>query len=82
MKQKIVVIYAIALLFLAFAAPKTNIVGHWKVTYGNGMKGSTIFNDDGSLEARFPDQHFNVGGHYKIDGNICLISDTSCGVNY
>ena len=72
----------VTLFILAFSPAKKSIVGHWKMSYGNGMTGKAQFNSDGTYEATFDGQDWKVGGTYKEDGGITMITDSVCGNGY
>ena len=82
MKKNQLLFALCAVLLTAFVVAAKNMVGRWKVSYGNGAKGYAVFKADGTVEATFTGQDFKVGGPYKVEGNTVSISDTSCGLNY
>jgi hypothetical protein len=79
-------LFAVAFLLIstvfAFMAFKETIVGKWKITYSSGNVTTIIFRSNGTVRAEIPAEHFIVEGKYKMQDNILLVTDTSCGNGY
>ena len=83
MKKLLLLLPLCSLLILfAFMPPKKRIVGHWTMSYGNGIKGKAVFRSDGTYEATFEGQQWKVGGQYKQEGDVSTITDSTCGFGY
>lgn len=75
-------LYAVIIIGAAFIIAAKTFVGHWRVAYGNGMKGNVVFRKDGTAEATFDGETWKVGGPYKVEGDKLSMADSSCGLTY
>lgn len=75
-------ICAAVIVGAAFVVADRTFVGHWRATYGNGMKGNVVLRKDGTAEATFDGETWKVGGPYKVEGDKFSIADSSCGLTY
>jgi hypothetical protein len=80
---KFALLFAVSGAFAFTLIPlKRSMVGHWRVAFGDGIKGNVVFRSNGTYEATFDGQTWKVGGQYKLDGDLSTITDSSCGFGY
>ena len=84
MKQIIKMTAAFLILIaFAFTPPKNNPVGHWRISYTNGMHDYVDFYKDGTFKNFTTDGKLIHHGNYKFNDNVMSINDKEgCGDTY
>lgn len=67
----------------AFTPQKHNPVGHWKISYTNGLNEYVDFYKDGTFKSVSIDGQLTHQGNYKMSDDVISVNDKEgCGDNY